>query len=196
MSKPIPPKHKDQAILEAARTLLIQRGFQDVALDDVAKKAGVAKGTLFLYYKSKDELFSAAFADLVSRLGEGLNGVLASPLRGRPLLEEAARVVLEHFDANKDFMAQFGAGRFPGCKASSCGKLVEKMVRNLDLLAAIVRRCADDKLVKSDDLDACASYLFGLCRSAILYNHMKKTDKPLAARRAQVVEMFLHGAGR
>jgi AcrR family transcriptional regulator len=200
MSKAPAQTDKEQAkrlvILQSARGLLVERGFQDIALDDIARKAGVAKGTLFLYYKSKDILFTAAFSDLVDRLGVSLAAVKDSPLEGRALLDETARVVLEHFDANKDFMAQFGAGRFPGCKSSSCGKLMEKMVKNLDLVSAIVRRCEADHLVKTDDMDACASYLFGLCRSAILYNHMKNSSKPLAARRAQVVDMFLHGVGR
>ena len=194
----LPDKEQDkhQRILKAARGLLVERGFQDVALDDIARKAGVAKGTLFLYYKNKDELFSAAFADLVDRLGGTLDGVLASPLRGRALLEETSRVVLEHFDANKDFMAQFGAGRFPGCKNSSCGRLIGKMVANLDRTAAILRRCVADGVVDDSDVEASAAFLLGLCRSAILYNRIKRIDKPLAARRAQVVEMFLHGVGR
>jgi len=51
---------KKVLILDAARRLLIGRGFQDLALDDIAREAGVAKGTLFLYYKSKDELFTAS----------------------------------------------------------------------------------------------------------------------------------------
>jgi TetR/AcrR family fatty acid metabolism transcriptional regulator len=196
MIKTAPSTDKHTRILDAARALLVQRGFQDVALDDVAKKAGVAKGTLFLYYKSKDELFSAAFADLVGRLGENLQAVLDSPLEGRELLEDAVRVILDHFDRNKDFMAQFGVGRFPGCKAGSSSKLMDKMLGNMDLLAVIVRRCAGDGVVRAAAPEQTAAFLFGLCRSAILYNHMRKISKPLADRRKQVVDMFLRGAGR
>lgn len=191
MSKPAPAKEQKQTrILEAARALLVQRGFQDVALDDVARKAGVAKGTLFLYYKDKEDLFRAAFSDLVDRLGAQLEAVRSSPLEGRALLEDAARIVLEHFDSNKDFVVH---GRFPGCGNSASSRLRDKMVKNLDVLAAIVERSG---LARASDLDQSAAFLFGLCRSAILYNHMKKTTKPLATRRVQVVEMFLHGAGR
>ena len=196
MIKTAPPTDKHTRILDAARALLVQHGFQDVALDDVAKKAGVAKGTLFLYYKSKDELFSAAFADLVDQLGKNLQGVLDSPLDGRELLEDAVRVILEHFDRHKDFMAQFGVGRFPGCKPGSSSKLMDKMVGNMDLLGVIVRRCAGDGVVRASSPDQTAAFLFGLCRSAILYSHMRKLNKPLADRRKQVVDMFLHGAGK
>lgn len=196
MIKTAPSTDKHTRILDAARALLVQRGFQDVALDDVAKKAGVAKGTLFLYYKSKDELFSAAFADLVDQLGANLQAVLDSHLSGRDLLEDAVRVVLEHFDHHKDFMAQFGVGRFPGCKPGTSSKLMDKMIGNMDLLAVIVRRCAGDGVLRSASADQTAAFLFGLCRSAILYNHMRKISKPIADRRKQVVDMFLRGAGK
>ncbi len=176
--------------------MLISRGFQDVALDDVARKAGVAKGTLFLYYKSKDDLFSAAFADLVEQLAERLDQVLQSPLPGRALLEETARVILEHFDANKDFIAQFTVARLPGCGDKSSGKLLKRMLANLDRVGQVIRRCAREGLIETKDHDAAAAALFGLCRSAILYNHMRKISSPLTERREQVISLFLNGVGK
>ena len=187
---------KRRMILGAARRLLVERGFQDATLDDVAKKAGVAKGTLFLYYRSKEELFTAVFSDLVDKLGSALEQVAASSFRGRGLLDEAARVVLQHFDENSDFMAQFGAGRFPGCGGRSSERLIEKFGANLGRMTAILKSCAADGLIKGSDLESTAAFLFALCRSTILYNYMKKIDRPLSARRAQVAEMFLHGVGK
>ncbi|MDE2237822.1 MAG: TetR/AcrR family transcriptional regulator, partial [Elusimicrobia bacterium] len=153
-------RDKHGRILESARRLLVQRGFQDVALDDIARKARVAKGTLFLYYRNKDGLISAAFTELVTRLGEDLDAVLDSPLSGRALLEQAVRVILRHFERNRDFMARFGAGYFPGCKSRSGERLLGCMAANLGRLAAILRRCAADGLVKGKDLEAAASFLF------------------------------------
>lgn len=187
---------KQRTILAAARELLVARGFQDVALDDVAKKAGVAKGTLFLYYKSKDELFRAAFADLVDQLGEELEKIAGRPLQGRGWIDEAVRAVLEHFDANKDFMAQFGAGRFPGCGDKSCEALMERMRLNVDRMVRLLRKAAADGAIATRDYEAAAAALFGLCRSSILYKHLKPSTRPLAARRDQVVEMFLYGVAK
>src|ERR1041385_4122171 len=94
-------------ILEAACRLLVKRGFQDFVLDDVAREAKVAKGTLFLYYKTKDDLFSSALADLLDQFGRALEGPLESPLKGRALLAETVRVMARHFDKNRDFLSQF-----------------------------------------------------------------------------------------
>src|SRR4051812_48531371 len=50
---------KLQAILDAALDVFADKGFADTRLDDVALRAGVAKGTLYLYFDSKQTLFEA-----------------------------------------------------------------------------------------------------------------------------------------
>ena len=46
-------------LLEAALEIFVEKGFAAARLDDVAAKAGVSKGTLYLYYANKEELFKA-----------------------------------------------------------------------------------------------------------------------------------------
>jgi AcrR family transcriptional regulator len=47
----------------AALDLFVERGFAATRLDDVAKRAGVSKGTLYLYFDSKEELFKAVIRE-------------------------------------------------------------------------------------------------------------------------------------
>ena len=47
----------------AALELFIERGFAATRLDDVAKRAGVSKGTLYLYFDSKEDLFKAVIRE-------------------------------------------------------------------------------------------------------------------------------------
>lgn len=55
----------------AALELFVERGFAATRLDDVAKRAGVSKGTLYLYFDSKDDLFKAVIREgIVSRIVE------------------------------------------------------------------------------------------------------------------------------
>lgn len=59
-------------LLAAALELFVARGYAATRLDDVAKQAGVSKGTLYLYFSSKEELFKAVIREgLVPRLVEG-----------------------------------------------------------------------------------------------------------------------------
>jgi len=50
---------RPQELLEAALTLFTEKGFAGTRTEEVAKLAGVSKGTLYLYYPSKEELFKA-----------------------------------------------------------------------------------------------------------------------------------------
>ena len=58
-------------LASAALELFVERGFAATRLDDVAKRAGVSKGTLYLYFDSKDDLFKAIIREgIVSRFVE------------------------------------------------------------------------------------------------------------------------------
>jgi len=55
------PKNKENIILEAAVRVFLEKGFSATTIQDVASAAGIAKGTIYDYFKDKDELFIAAF---------------------------------------------------------------------------------------------------------------------------------------
>ena len=50
----VPPEERRAAILSAALDEFTARGFEGARLDDVAKRAGVAKGTIYLYFADKE----------------------------------------------------------------------------------------------------------------------------------------------
>ena len=60
------------AIIEAAMDEFIARGFAATRLDDVAKRAGVAKGTIYLHFKDKESMFEelirTAIVPMINRL--------------------------------------------------------------------------------------------------------------------------------
>lgn len=70
-AKPPAPRWRRRAearpaeILDAALTVFSARGFAAAKLDDVAKEAGVSKGTLYLYFESKEALFEAMALELM-----------------------------------------------------------------------------------------------------------------------------------
>jgi AcrR family transcriptional regulator len=53
-------------IIEAAITIFVQHGFAAARLEDVARLAGVSKGTLFVYFATKEELFRAVAQHLLA----------------------------------------------------------------------------------------------------------------------------------
>lgn len=62
---------RPQELLAAALDLFVERGYASTRLDDVAARAGVSKGTLYLYFNNKEELFKAVVREnVVPILGE------------------------------------------------------------------------------------------------------------------------------
>lgn len=59
---------RPQELLDAALALFVEKGFAATRSDEVARRAGVAKGTLYLYYPSKAELFKAVVRRNLSNL--------------------------------------------------------------------------------------------------------------------------------
>lgn len=72
---------KREQILEGARRVFMEMGFDAASMNDITREAGVSKGTIYVYFSSKDELFEALieeerrsiFADLVNALDTTLD---------------------------------------------------------------------------------------------------------------------------
>ncbi len=61
---------RPQELLAAALLLFVEKGFAATRIEEVAQQAGVSKGTLYLYYPSKEELFKAVVRQNLSSLIE------------------------------------------------------------------------------------------------------------------------------
>src|SRR6516164_11461265 len=76
-------------ILDAALAAFAERGFAATRLDDVAARAGITKGTLYLYFRNKEDLFKAVVRqELLPTIAWAEAMVAASA--------EPSMVVLEH----------------------------------------------------------------------------------------------------
>src|SRR6516225_4331522 len=74
-------------ILAAALECFRERGFTATRLDDVAARAGVTKGTIYLYYPSKEDLFKAVVRSELAPNLEHLETLLGEPIAATVLLQ-------------------------------------------------------------------------------------------------------------
>lgn len=63
---------KRRQILEGARTIFLSQGFDAASMGEIAKAAGVSKGTLYVYFQSKEELFGAIVRHECRTQAEGI----------------------------------------------------------------------------------------------------------------------------
>jgi AcrR family transcriptional regulator len=79
-----------EAILAAALDEFSQQGFEAARLDDVAKRAGVAKGTIYLYFRDKEALFQELIRSMLTPVVGSIEAMGAADLPMRALAEHLA----------------------------------------------------------------------------------------------------------
>jgi AcrR family transcriptional regulator len=80
-------------IVEAAARIFSRTGYHAASVDDIVRAAGVARGTFYLYFPSKRELFSALIDELVADLERGIRRIDVRPGAPSPM-EQLERNVL------------------------------------------------------------------------------------------------------
>src|SRR5215470_9155213 len=63
---------KRQQIIEGARAVFLSQGFDAASMNDIARAAGVSKGTLYVYFKDKEQLFEAIVMQECEAQAEGI----------------------------------------------------------------------------------------------------------------------------
>jgi len=144
--KPRWERRKDarpQELLAAALDLFVDRGYAATRLEDVARRAGVSKGTLYLYFDNKQELFKAVVREnIVDVIGKAESDVAAASgascnelLRG--MLDKWWREIGLTRAAGLAKLVMAEAGNFPEIAAFYNDEVIE---RGNGLIASIVRR--------------------------------------------------------
>ncbi|MDO9529675.1 MAG: TetR/AcrR family transcriptional regulator [Syntrophales bacterium] len=93
-----------QGILDAVISLLMRNGIQGLTMDRVATKAGVAKGTLYVYFTNKEEILDAAIDASFDPLIRELSVLLDDDHPPDRKLAEFALCHLRFFDEHKDLI--------------------------------------------------------------------------------------------
>ena len=81
-SAPDERKLREERLLDVATMLMVRWGYRKTTLDDVAREAGVGKGTIYLHWKDKNELFRAAMWREQQRYSEEIRRRIAADPEG------------------------------------------------------------------------------------------------------------------
>jgi AcrR family transcriptional regulator len=135
---------KRQSLVESAAAVFAEQGFTSTRVADIAVRAGVAKGTVYEYFSSKEELFFAVFEWINQRIRQRVDRVLEDDgdPRGQliTLLRTSAEIVEEHrelFSMNLDFWAASRGSAFEDRFTTACRSLYQEYRH---LAAEVIRR--------------------------------------------------------
>ncbi|HJO22632.1 MAG: TetR/AcrR family transcriptional regulator [Myxococcota bacterium] len=188
-------------ILESAREVFFRDGFMQANLDEVAEKAGVAKGTLYRYFESKAELYVAVLAHngaiFEAKMQESVDITLPAPEQ----IRRTARFYFSHYMDNRDYFKIFWAienqsviGELPQGVVDEVARLWE---RCLEIMAEIIARGVNDGAFAECDSWEMANLLWTVA-NALIQTETSSTRRklrraPLEQTFEAAIEVFLRG---
>ncbi len=183
-------QEKELEIVRAATRVLEQRGFDALTMEEVAREAGLAKGTLFLYYKHKEDLILAVFSAMAETLGQTLGAIAAAELAPEEMLNRTVHALLVHFDKKRDITGYSGGLPLAGPSKEA---LRSRFAANMQAIAAALKLCAGGGLLELEDPLFSASALFGLCRGSNSYARAAGHKLSVEERARRITGIFLNG---
>jgi len=157
---------KREQILKAALTLFNRYGFDNTPTARISKEAGVATGTLFNYFNSKEELINVLYLNckdsLTRRLSDGLDQEKTYRSKLKRIYINYLRWSLEYTDEFL-FFQQF-------CNASCIGETTRKEgLSKFNSILELITEGIEKEIIKNVNLDYISTVLVGILNSSTYY---------------------------
>jgi AcrR family transcriptional regulator len=155
-----------EAVMDAAIKVLRDKGLSGLTMDAVSEAAGVAKGTLYNYFKNKDELLEAVDERLFRPLKEALDELLSNKQSAvLEIIETMVHAVLDFVERDRSILFLL----------HECPSLDQTRARHelefVEDVAALIQRGIDQGELREQDPKASAWFMLGLisfsCRGPI-----------------------------
>ena len=179
-------------VLEGARKVFMERGFEGASVDEIARAAGTSKATLYSYFPDKRQLFEAVMQTEVDRTGEVMDGE-----DGVEPVESALRRMAESFAtflfspaAQEMFRVCIAeAGRFPelgaAFHASGLARARGQLIAFFEVAAARGELAIDDPETAADQFGA-------LCKSGLFMRALLGAPRPDPAEIRRIADEAVH----
>jgi TetR/AcrR family fatty acid metabolism transcriptional regulator len=189
----VPSQDKRDALLRAATRVFARRGFFNAQVADVARVAGVAAGTVYLYFRSKDHLLASIFERTMREAIDEGRAALAGVRDPVTRLREIARLHLDRLGRDRDLAVVFQV------ELRQSTKHMERFSSTLlqEYLTMIRDTIADGQADGSfrDDIRAtvAAKILFGALDEMATNWILSRRRYSLVSEAETVVDLFVNG---
>ncbi len=189
----LPIADKREAILRAATRIFAEKGFFNAKVADIAKAAGVADGTVYLYFKNKDDVLHSLFDRAMEKfIAEGLRE-LAALDRPEDKLRRIAQLHLERLGADRELAIVFQVelrGSIKFMQEFSATGFAEY----LDIIRGTIEDGQKSGAFRPDLKPiVCAKMLYGALDEMVTNWILSNKRYPLTPMADEVLKVFLGG---
>lgn len=90
-------ENRKNVILKAARKLFLEKGFKTVTVESIARKAELSKGSIYLYYNSKEEIYTQILLSDIDKFHNHIADLLQNPSNASEALVRLADIYVDFF---------------------------------------------------------------------------------------------------
>ena len=190
-----PGSEKYQRILDAAVEVIAEHGYFSSPVSAIAKRAGVADGTIYLYFKSKDDVLKAAIDRSFEKFHEQVDAELLAVQGPKAQLEVIARLHLESAQVNRNLAIVMQTEMRQSAKF--IGEFSHKhLVRYIQMVREVVRSGQQDGLFRPELSDGVVAHcFFGAIDELVSSAVFTGRDYDARVTAAQVIDVVLNGIG-
>ena len=182
-----------QTIQDAAMRVIAKKGLSDMTMSEVAREAGIAKGTIYLYFKDRQHLLNATAEHAFGELHRRTDAIFASSGSFRDRFTLLIRTQLEFFDENDEFLRVVLV--MSDCN-SGAGKRAQPHPRYLAFLERLTRFFSDAEKsgeIHVENASRLALFLAEGMRGIVFRRIVEKDPPPVSADVALIVDSILNG---
>lgn len=169
---------KRQEILKAARRVFAERGLHAATLDEIAERAEFAKGTLYCYFKGKEDLFISMLEHEIVAFHDCLKEVISRGLPPAETLAQLVQAMMAAFDDNMDLMRLLSQERSALATGRGDDQIEHRFMPHFRSLSAtvasLVRRGIENGSFRRVDPMRTAQSVFNLCHGAAISSFLNK----------------------
>lgn len=156
-------------ILSAARKVFAEKGFNDATMDQIAEAGGLSKGTVYLYFPSKRDVYLAALMQGAEELGVVTAQRMAAATGFREKIRTFFQARLEYLEQNKDFFqiyhSEFGNIMHP---VALCQDFRDLYMKNLAAFEEVLQAGLEAGEIEAANLPTIASAIYDMAKGTMM----------------------------
>ena len=183
-------------ILEAACRVVARYGFQGATVDRVAEEAQIAKGTIYLYFRNKDELLQAAVEQGIENFTSQLRTEVAEVTNPLEKLRRLVEASLELSDARRDFFKTLLLERnFLAASPNhpEAAHMLDLYLAHIRFIAGVIQEGVRAGAFRPHNVEAAAFALNEAMRGCFQQRALGLIARPAAEDAEILLDLFFHG---